>query len=819
MNIKNIYIFVLICFLTGTMSQLLAQDKTISGFIYDKNNGETLIGATVYNVKNAIGTVSNEKGYFSLRIPPKTVLQISYMGYQSMDIQIVSVEKDSIYRIELSPTAKVLGTVEIQAPPRYTFGITTLNPTFFNSIPSISGKPDVMKALQYTPGIQTQGELSSVIMVRGGNPGENQYLLDNTPLTYVNHLGGFFSVFNPDMINSMSVYKGNFPGFLGGKLSSYVSVSQKNGSNSSWQGNISVGLSDLSFAVEGPLSKDMTFMLTGRKTLIELLSMLFTSLSQGNDYTMAYGFHDINAKLSWQINPKNLFQFNVYEGDDYLSYWRSESPNPQNEIKNRMSDIWGNLLLAAKLQTNFSSSIIANHSLSYTRYRNKDAIVIREKTRGTLVEGAHIYRAVVQDLSAISDWGYKGFRNWDINWGAKLSWIFHSPNEVLKDSDKPYLEGLKTSQNALDFAVYTDQLIKPLPWMNINAGLRLNYYLLNDFSRFFVDPRLSIDFLLPKEQALNIGYSRLSQTSQMVFVPGPIMNNEIWFSSDKYIPVAFSNQYNIGWKGFFYKRMFEAEIAVYYKTMEGLSSFKDGYQSITGDPAWKDKISVGGVGRAYGVEVSFKKNIGKVTGSATYTYSKTFRQFNDINNGKEYVFEYDRPHTATLCLNWAITNKWSVSCTWIYQTGLPYTPAIERVYIPNTDAWFSEENPFTDQTEDILYYEALAYGEKNSTRMKDYHRLDIGAQYNYITKKGRRACWSFSIYNAYARKNPSFYFYNETGKPNIGEPYNPRVTEEFKALKQYQVYYLSLIPMISYKIWFNSDIEQKRKEQKTRIER
>lgn len=802
---------------------IFAQDKSISGFVYDKTNGEALIGAAIYNTKEAIGTITNEQGYFSLRIPAELVLSISYLGYQSNEIKISTFKKDSIYRIGLVPKEKELSMVEVRSPPHYTFGITNISPIFMNSMPSISGKPDVMKILQYTPGIQGQGELSSVIMVRGGNPGENQYLLDNTPLTYVHHLGGFFSVFNPDMINNMLVYKGNFPATLGGKLSSYIEVSQKKGSNSFWQGNLSIGLSDLSFAIEGPLSKDMTFMFTGRKTLIELLSMLYTSL-QRNDYTMAYGFHDINAKYSWQINDKNVFQFNVYQGDDYLSYWQTEEklinsfgsyPAYQTEkMKNKISNTWGNVLLATKLQTNVSSRMMAHQSLSYTRYRTKELMKSKFQTTDTTLKSAFIYKSVVQDVSFNSDWTYKTSRYWDIKWGGKVSWLSHSPSQIVKNTEKPYLEGLKTTQNALDLVLYTDHIIKPLTWLNIRPGLRLNEYVLRDFSRFSIDPRLFVDFLLPSEQALNIGYSRLTQTSQMLFVPGPVMNNEIWFSSDKDIPVAFSNQYNIGWKGFFYKRMFETEIGFYYKTMDGLSAFKEGYLSVTGDPLWKDKISVGGKGKAYGLEFSLIKGIGRWTGMLSYTYARSFRQFNDINQGQEYVFEFDRPHTAALTVNWAVNAKWSLSLSWIYQTGLPYTPAIERMYVPNTDLYFDKDNYFNHQSEEIVYYEVLVYGEKNSARMKDYHRMDFGAQYNYTTKRGRRACWNFSIYNLYARKNPAFYFYNDAGHPSIGEKYNPRTYEDFKALALYQVYYLSLVPMISYKIWFDSNTEKKRKEKK-----
>ncbi|MEG2337255.1 MAG: TonB-dependent receptor, partial [Bacteroidales bacterium] len=512
---------------------------------------------------------------------------------------------------------------------------------------------------------------------------------------------------------------------------------------------------------------------------------------------------------------------NLYQGDDYLSYWKNEERNNSftaqtEEFRNKILDIWGNFLLTAKLQTNLSSRLMAKHNLSYTRYRTKDLMSASIKTADSTMENTFIYKSSVQELSFYSDWNYRASRYWDLSWGGKFSWISHIPNEVVKNYEKPYLEGIKSLQNALDLTLYTDQIIKPLSWMDIRLGLRLNYYVLKEYSHFSFDPRASVSFFLPKEQALNIGYSRLTQTSQMLFVPGPVINNEIWFSSDQFIPIAYSNQYNVGWSGFFYKRMFEVEVSLYYKSMEGLSTFKEGYRSITGDPLWKDKISINGSGRSYGVEMSLSKTLGKWTGIATYSYARSFRKFADINQGKEFAFDFDRPHTATLSLNWAINTKWSLSCSWIYQTGLPYTPAVERIYVPNTDLKVERGGVLNEQTDPIEYYEVLVYGERNSARMKAYHRMDLGAQYSYTTKKGRRACWSFSIYNLYARKNPAFYFYNEVGHPSIGEIYNPRVSKEFKPLSQYQVYYLSLVPMISYKVWFDTKTEQERRKAKVK---
>ena len=227
--------------------------------------------------------------------------------------------------------------------------------------------------------------------------------------------------------------------------------------------------------------------------------------------------------------------------------------------------------------------------------------------------------------------------------------------------------------------------------------------------------------------------------------------------------------------------------------MSNLSTYREGYSSLSGDENWRSKVESGGRGDAIGAEFLLKKNTGNWTGFLSYSVSKTTRQYPNINSGKEYLFEYNRPNVISISASYKINEKLAFNLTWIYQSGLPYTPAIGRQYTPSL------------QPDDIgnYYYETLIYGERNSARMKDYHRLDLGLSYSTLTKKrNNKAIWSFSLYNAYNRRNPVFYYYNTT---NTGEIYNPETSKEFKPISLYQLSLFPIIPTVSYKVFFDGN--------------
>ena len=323
-------IVLLICLFTSLFAQ--AQQTRITGFVSDANDGERIIGANVFLHDRSKGVATDQKGYFNLAVELPATLCVSCVGYEETCLKVD--HADQPLQIRLQPLTETLQSVDVSASRierKTNFNTLTLNAKSIDQLPTLGSRPDIIKAAQQLPGIEAATEASSLMIVRGGNPGENLYLLDNVPLIYVNHLGGFMSVFNSEMINTMDVYKGGFPARFGGKLSSIVDLTTKKGDPSRLKGSLSAGLTDLAFAVEGPGGlKNSSFIVTGRKTLTEALLFAASKLSQemgGQDYNMAYGFHDINAKYTWAPDAKNSFAFNVYEGDDYMRIWKNNEEN------------------------------------------------------------------------------------------------------------------------------------------------------------------------------------------------------------------------------------------------------------------------------------------------------------------------------------------------------------------------------------------------------------------------------------------------------------------------------------------------------------
>ena len=354
----------------------VAQQGHVSGFVSDASSGERVIGANVYLSDRTKGVPTDQKGYFNLVVSLPAKLCVSCIGYADTCFTVTAAESQPV-NVRLRPLTETLNTVEVSATriEHKTFNTLTLNAKSIEQIPTLGSRPDIIKAAQQLPGIEAATEASSLMLVRGGNPGENLYLLDNVPLIYVNHLGGFMSVFNSEMINTMDIYKGGFPARFGGKLSSIVDLTAKKGDPSRLKGNLSVGLTDLAFAIEGPGGlKNSSFIVTGRKTFTELLLYALSEISKGTgaqEFNLIYGFHDINAKYTWSPDAKNSFAFNVYEGDDYMSIWKNKNENGDIE-RNSVGNIWGNLLVSGQWNSAVSSKLFMANTLSFTQYRLKN---------------------------------------------------------------------------------------------------------------------------------------------------------------------------------------------------------------------------------------------------------------------------------------------------------------------------------------------------------------------------------------------------------------------------------------------------------------
>jgi hypothetical protein len=778
MNIRRntILIFILLCVVKISCSQTYVH---IYGFVKDQQSGEVLPGASIYDTVMLKGVIADYNGYFNIKVAIPSILKISYVGYDTKTFAITHA-KDTFVNILLI-TSNTLAEVVVTEKRRIVNNLSSLSQKELTQIPSLGGKPDVSKALQLLPGINTQKEGSSLLQVRGGDPGQNLYLFDNVPIIYVNHLGGFMSVFNPDIINNIDVYKGAFPARYGGKLSSVVDITQKKGNVSDLNGNIGAGLTDVSFCVEGPTKIDnSSFIITGRKTLTDLFMFLISSISEGNNYSIAYGFHDINSKFTWNPNEKNSINLNLYYGDDNLRYWQTDKTE-----KHKLSNVWGNVMLAGHWNYVINSKLYIKTYISYCRYRLKNKY---DYTLTNNLEQTDYFKknlSAVSDISINSSLKHSLFKNLVNEYGIKSSLLSYLPFYSTHSKKE---SGNKNNLYSNETAVYASTKLSFLKYSNIEAGVRGVGFYSNDYTDYSIEPRINMNLGINKQHSLNAGYMNTKQYTHLLLATGAIMLNEVWFPASKGIPASTVEQYTVGYNGDY--RGFQMQVELFYKDMADLAIYKDGYTAFEGDKNWQSKVEPNGLGTAKGVELYIKKTTGKITGFAAYSISKAIRQYPNINLGKEFLFDYDRTHTFSIFAHYKITENVDLNLTWIYQTGLPYTPAIGKAYSPSVEG------------DGTVYYEKLIYGERNSERMSDYHRLDVGINYTKITRRNRKSIWSFSVYNLYNRQNPYYYYFNTN---NTSEIIIPEAGSETLPLKLYQMSFFPIIPSISYKVFFEND--------------
>lgn len=771
------------------------QTIQISGFVRDQNSNEALIGAHIVDNAEKVGCSTDNNGYFTLKINTPSIISVSYIGYSSKQIKINN-HTDTIIVLKLE-TDNTLDEISVKGE-KYTEPLRTrLSSKNIEFMPSLTGKPDVIKVLQLLPGVQTQSEGLSVMMVRGGDPGQNLYLLDNVPLTYVNHLGGFMSVFNPDMINTIDFYNGNFPAKYSGKLSSVVSITQREGNLSKHKGAYSVGITDVSCLFEGPLfNKKISYLFTARKTLTDIPLAAITAFSSDYDAVFAYGFHDFNLKLNWKYNQKNNLSINLYQGDDYLNYWYKNwsAGNNKNE-KMHAVQRWGNSLLSLRWNKVIGAKLYAENTASFTWYRNTNAQFYAFDADSAYLDATFKNRSSVGDLSLRSFWKYAFNKNWNIGFGGQMSYLISNPNYIynsLIDKQKNH-----KNINSLETSIYFDNSIRIFPFMHLTPSLRINHYINNRHSFFNAEPRVNIKCNLSPKQDISIDYMKVVQNSHMVFTQSEIIKKEIWLPASKMLPPQLANQVSVNYSISDVFQILTIETSLYLKYMCNLTTLKEGYENIIGITAIDNKLEINGIGVSKGIELTVKKITGKWTGAFSYAFSNSEREFENVNYGIPYQYDYNRKHSFTIHCGRKIKNKWRFSATWSLQSGLPFTPALAKQY-----KW----NQNNEQFDDI----GLVFGAKNSDYMQAYHRLDIAFNKTTKTKKGNKAIWNFSLYNAYNRINPFLYYYDNDNIRN-------NMVNNNQPLHLYKLSMFSIIPNISYKVYF--DYTKKRPEKKKKIKR
>ena len=785
---KNYFIKYLLIFLLFTAIKSNAQN--ISGYISDAQTGERLIGAYVYNAETHTGTVSNAYGFFSLKFKTQDTLHLvfSYIAYHKYEISIPA--KDTSLNIKLIPADNKIREIKVTAKQkiedRPEISTISIPVKEIKQLPALGGEPDILKAIQLMPGVQSGNEGSSGLYVRGGTPDQNLMLLDDVPVYYVNHLGGFVSTFNADALNNVTLIKGGFPARYGSRLSSVVDIRMKDGNMKEFHGAGMLGLISTKLMLEGPIKKDtISYLISFRRFMYDLLMRPATKIAF-KVFTQAYTFYDVNAKLNYKINKKNRVYLSFYAGDDiFMGKFKSTEEGLQ---KFKQKYQWGNILGALRWNYAVFPQLFVNTTLTYTRYRYKTGY----KSTLDSLKSKYQYISAVNDLGVKIDAEYYPFNALKIRFGSnginhQYTPVVSTLNQSIDNTTTIDTTYGSFTAKAYEWNAYIENEFRIGKFFSANAGLRYSNYLIQDttFSQF--EPRLTANIKLAKSLSFKLAYSEMQQNVHLLTTVGTGMSKDYWVPSTKKLPPEQSVQYAAGFAHT--QNMFEFSIEGYYKSMTNLISFKEGVGQLSGTGDWQSKVDNNGQGLSYGIELYIRKRAGNFTGWAGYTWSKTTRQFATQNNGISYPFKYDRRHDFSIALTYKLNEHINFGATWVYGSGYPVTLAIAHHYVidDNDDMWWKKDG-------EIALEDGYEYGGKNGYRMRDYHRLDIGI--NFVKKKkwGERT-WNISIFNLYNRQNPYYLDWDNTDDYYNGKSSDAR-------MRLYQNSLFPFMPSFSYSFKF-----------------
>ena len=831
-----------------------AESYTISGYVTDAASGERLIGAAVYDTVSHQGTVTNTAGFYTMTVKsqkphpvefygqppavqssralhplkgggenPQVVLIASYVGYEASAISCQPSEGSSLnvnFELKLATQLQevtVTGHQSVSAPENVQMSAIEVPVTQIQAIPAIGGEVDVMKAIQLLPGVQSGGEGSAGMYVRGGGPDENLVMLDGAPLYNTNHALGMFSVFNADAIKNVTLYKGNFPARFGSRLSSVIDVWQKDGNNSFWHGGITVGLIASKINVEGPIfSKAQldslkeghsprartTFNISARRTYFDLFTapLIATVASiEGASLWAGYYFYDINAKLSHTFSDRDRLSVGIYSGSD-VEYLRMNQKDiysgSRAEMRLGMRYSWGNTLAAADWQHRINHLLFLNTRVHYSGYRSRLSQSMSQKNMdetGRNFDQQMGYNSHINDVSVSSKLEYSPNQKHKVQAGIEYTYHHFQPsiqNTLFLSGDSAsasFNMDTTIGNQALhghEVAAFIEDTWSPVGWFRMNYGARFSMYGIRGKVYPSAEPRIGMRFLVHRDVAIKASYSYMSQYVHLLSNSNLSLPSDMWVPVTHDVPPMRSMQVAAGIS---YNILGQVELSVegYYKRSLNLIEYKEGASYVGYSSDWQTKVSIGN-GWSYGVEFLAQRKIGPVTGWIGYTWSRSMRQFDDINYGKPFHAKYDREHDLSITLQYRITPRIDIAGTWVYSTGNRGTLVTQTYYDP-------------DMKRRIEYFH-----ERNGYVLPDYHRLDLAVNFHFPHKrsengkKGKadgyygKGGWlrkaehvlNVSCYNVYCHMNPMFV---------EADPFSGKL---------YQISMFPILPSISYMFKF-----------------
>ena len=769
--------WILILFFSWATITTNAQIKyTFSGTVKDSLTGEALIGAYILFPDAKTSCSTNAYGFFSITLPRGNYLtRFTYLGYSPKTISL-SLVSDIAEKIELQQNTVSMQEVTIrgEAPNRNVtsseMSVQKLDIKESRTIPVLFGEQNIMATMQLLPGVKSAGEGNSGFYVRGGTADQNLVLLDEAPVYNTSHLLGFFSVFNSDAIKDVKLYKGGIPAEYGGHLSSVMDIRMNDGNSKEFGVSGGIGLISSRLSLEGPIVKDKgSFMISALRTYADLFLKLY---ADSNQKLFKLYFYELNLKANYSLGSLDHIYVSGYFGRDVFNYG------------GRFGIQWGNATSTLRWNHLFSNRLFLNSSFIFSNYNYIISL-----------EGANRQFDIssgIQDFNLKEDFQYYLNPKSTIKFGVNSTYHSFSPGTLKARNDTLLNNRILQGKTALESGLYFSQEYAFNPALTLNYGARLSIFTMLGPGTFYTydsegdktdsavyrnttvvknffgfEPRFSMTYVLNKTNSIKASYTRIYQYLHLLSNSTSGNPTDLWLPTSKNIKPQCADQLVVGYFKNLSNNNYEVSVEVYYKTMNNLIDYKSGADIIL-NPDVESQLLFG-KGRAYGTELFIKKKEGNLTGWISYTLSRTFRQFDGIDQGKRFPAKQDRIHDISIVAIYKVSQKWTFASTWVFNTGDAVTfPS--GIYIID-----GLRTPF--------------YTERNGYRMPDYNRLDFSATHLKKLRNKHERSWNFSVYNVYARRNA----YAINFRPDPGNP---------SRMQAVRLSLFSIIPSVTYNFKF-----------------
>lgn len=730
---------------------------SVNGYITDSETGETLISANIAILELNRGTSANTSGYYSItNLPPgQYTLVASYIGYRQFEqtIELSAGETERV-NIEMIPEGLELETVvvesQVEREERRNIGTAQITTDLIKDLPPVI-EPDVFRSVQLLPGVKAANDFSSGLYVRGGSPDQTLILLDETTVYNPSHFFGFFSTFNPDAVKDVRLYKGGYPATYGGRLGSVLTVFNKDGNRNETRGSVSLGLLASRISAEGPTGSGSWMLAVRRSTLEPLLAVLRSTTDNVPD---SFYFYDVNGKLNFDASENDRLSIAFYTGTDNVLFPFGEDAS--------IGLNYGNRTISGQWRRIISDKLFLKTTATGSRYFNNPEFSIG----GTSFERNND----VYDISLKSDLQYIPNEKHTVTTG------FWAGNLVLRFNDS--FDGQPTFANRIQSryaSFFVQDEWRPTDKWIVTGGVRLNRFSEGDY--FKAAPRLSTEFRPNDSIRLQAAYGRYYQFLTLI-TNEAFSGFDLWLTTDDGVPPAYGDQFVFGTKTIPFEG-YGLDIEFYYRTMRDLFEL----DPFTSDAAGLDynELFRFGEGYAYGAELFFEKQVGRLTGFLGYTFGVTRRKYPGFNTditspnptARFYPPKYDRLHDMNIVLNYRLSDRWSTSGVFSYGTGQAYTEPLGRTEFSGVP-WGN------------MNRESFTVGRLNASRLPAYHRLDLAfSRAGHFFGLGE-AEWRFQIINIYSRRNTWFYSYDFDENP----------------VERSEVTLLPILPSVSYTVNF-----------------